>query len=143
MTEKSEFNNSITVNGQYIKDISFENPKAPYSFINNKNFNINVSVDIGAHSVEGDTHEVVLSILVKAQDEDKMQFLVDLKYAGLFTVDKAHENMEYILFVKCPEIIFPYARRIISDITRDGGYLPVYISPIDFHSLYLKNKDKN
>ena len=143
MSQKLGINGSVLVNVQYVKDLSFENPKAPYSLLNNEKPEVDVSIDIGAHSIQNETYEVVLGIQVKSVIEDEVQYLIDLKYAGVFTLEKDVKDKEKIIFIQCPNIIFPYARRIISDLSRDGGYLPLYISPIDFTTLYNNNKQLN
>ena len=139
MSQKLGINGSILINAQYVKDLSFENPKAPYSLLNNDK----PEIDIGAHSIQNETYEVVLGIQVKSTVKDEVQYLIDLKYAGIFTLEKNVEDKEQIIFIQCPNIIFPYARRIISDLSRDGGYLPLYISPVDFMTLYNNNKQSN
>ena len=143
MSQKSGINGSVLANAQYIKDLSFENPKAPYSLLNNDKPEVDVSIDIAAHGVQDETYEVVLGINVKSIVKDEVQYLIDLKYAGIFTLEKDVEDKEKIIFIQCPNIIFPYARRIISDLSRDGGYLPLYISPVDFMTLYNDNKKSN
>jgi preprotein translocase subunit SecB len=143
MSQKLGINGSVLVNAQYVKDLSFENPKAPYSLLNNDKPEVDVSIDIGAHSIQNETYEVVLGIQVKSVIEDEIQYLIDLKYAGVFTLEKDVKDKEKIIFIQCPNIIFPYARRIISDLSRDGGYLPLYISPVDFMTLYNNNKQLN
>ncbi|WP_236869682.1 protein-export chaperone SecB [Candidatus Bandiella numerosa] len=140
MSQKLGINGSVLVNAQYVKDLSFENPKAPYSLLNNDKPEVDVSIDIGAHGIQNETYEVVLGIQVKSVIEDEIQYLIDLKYAGVFTLEKDVKDKEKIIFIQCPNIIFPYARRIISDLSRDGGYLPLYISPVDFMTLYNNNK---
>ena len=146
MTQNSEASQSLAANAQYIKDLSFENPKTPFSLLHNEKPEINVSIDIGAHNIQEETYEVVLNIQVKSMVKNEVQFLIDLKYAGIFSLEGKTEDkadMEKAIFVQCPSIIFPYARRIISDLTRDGGYLPLYISPIDFYTLYIDNRNKH
>lgn len=146
MTQNPKVSQSLAVNAQYIKDLSFENPKAPFSLLHNEKPEINVSIDIGAHNIQEETYEVVLNIQVKSMVKNEVQFLIDLKYAGIFSLEGKTEDkadMEKVIFVQCPSIIFPYARRIISDLTRDGGYLPLYISPIDFYTLYIDNRNKH
>ena len=145
MSKKSDVNGSVLVNAQYIKDLSFENPKAPYSLLGSEKPEVDVSIDIGAHNIQEETYEVVLAIQVKSVVKEDVQYLIDLKYAGVFTLDKdmSNEEREKVIFIQCPTIIFPYARRVISDISRDGGYLPLYISPVDFMTLYSNNKNKN
>ena len=147
MSQKFETGGSISVNAQYVKDLSFENVKAPYSLLHSEKPEIDVSIDIGVHNIQDEIYEVVLGIQTKSMVKNEIQFLIDLKYAGIFSLEKRIEekdNMdkEKVLFIQCPSIIFPYARRMISDLTRDGGYLPLYISPIDFYTLYINNKNK-
>jgi preprotein translocase subunit SecB len=139
--QKPNIAGSLVINAQYIKDLSFENPKAPYSFLQNEKPAIDVSIDIGALNLHDETYEVVLGIQVKSVINNETLFLIDLKYAGIFSLEKEEEDKERVVFVQCPTILFPYARRIISDLTSDGGYLPLYISPIDFYTLYLDNKE--
>ena len=143
MSKKSDVNGSVLVNAQYIKDLSFENPKAPYSLLGNEKPEVDVSIDIGAHNIQEETYEVALALQIKSMVKEEIQYLIDLKYAGIFTLDKDinKEEREKIIFIQCPNIIFPYARRVISDTSRDGGYLPLYISPVDFMTLYNNNKN--
>ncbi|MFQ3307227.1 MAG: preprotein translocase subunit SecB [Candidatus Midichloriaceae bacterium] len=143
MKKNNKINGSFTVNAQYIKDFSFENPKAYINLASTEKPEIDVSIDLGAHSIQEDIFEVVLGISVKSSIKEDTQFIIDLKYAGRFTLEKNTEDKERILLVECPNMLFPYARNIISDTTRNGGYLPLYISPIDFYTLYLENKNKN
>jgi preprotein translocase subunit SecB len=142
-TKKPGNSGSLVINAQYIKDLSFENPKAPYTFVHNEKPEIDVSIDIGAINMQDETYEVVLGIQVKSIIANEVQFLIDLKYAGVFSLEKEEEDKERVIFVQCPTIIFPYARKVISDLTSDGGYLPLFISPIDFHTLYMDNKSKD
>lgn len=137
--------NPITVNAQYVKDLSFENPRAPFVFSQQEQPEINLNLEIVVNIVEQNMYEVSLKINVEASIKEEKIFLVELEYAGLFTLDEADlekEQKELILSVHCPSIIFPYARRIISDVTKDGGYPPLLISPIDFLGLYMQRKDK-
>lgn len=145
MTNKnSEQNNVLVVNAQYIKDCSFENPKAPFSLSMKQEPTLSLDLEININNLEANIYEVVLKIQSKAVIEDEIKFVVSLDYAGVFTI--AEEELdstqkELLLLVECPKVLFPYARRIISDITRDGGYPPLMISPIDFLRLYMQRKE--
>lgn len=139
--EKNKQLGNIIVNTQYIKDLSFENPKAPYSLLEEQKPEVDIALDINAQEIQESMFEVVLGIQAKTLVNNEVQFLVDLKYAGVFTLDKSIKEKEMVLLVNCPTLIFPYARRIISDVTRDGGYLPLMISPIDFFKLYYDKKN--
>ena len=132
---------SLVLNRQYVKDLSFENPKAPFVFLNEEKKEIDLSIDISANEIEQNVHEVVLSISAKAVKSKEIFFLADLKYACVCTV-KTTSDLKKLLFVHCPHIIFPYARKIISDAVLEGGFPNFFIAPIDFESLYHQNKEK-
>jgi preprotein translocase subunit SecB len=135
----------VVINSQYIKDLSFENPDSPASFTKVKTApKIDLVLDVQAKKIDEDNYEVVLKINSKATHEKTTLFVTELEYAGLFTVkDCADDSQkEQILLIYCPNLIFPFARRVIADLTRDGGYQPLMINPIDFASLYLQQKNK-
>jgi preprotein translocase subunit SecB len=123
---------------QYVKDLSFENPNAPSSLVQRPGKpDISVHVDINARRLSGDQFESELRLAVEAKQEGQVQFIVDLLYGGLFLVQGVTpENLEPLLLIECPRIIFPFARRIISDASRDGGFPPLNIEPIDFAAIY-------
>jgi len=141
--ETSNVQGSVLVNAQYIKDLSFENPRAPYSLMETEKPNINIDLDVKADQIHENTFEVIINVAVSA-DAGGAIFVVDLSYAGLFTItDDMNQNAkEMVLLVHCPNILFPYARRIISDITRDGGFPPLMLSPVDFMGLYHAKKQE-
>lgn len=131
----------ISVNAQYIKDLSFENPGAPSSLASlTRSPNIDLTLDLNiSHLPEEDFFEVELSIEAKASHEKQTLFIVDLKYAGVFNlINIPEEQKQVLLAVHCPAMIFPFARKIIADITQDGGFQPLMIDPIDFGVLYHK-----
>jgi len=134
---------TFAIKGQYIKDLSFESPNAPQSlFAAATAPDIKVSVDLKAQKLQDDIYESTLHITVRAKVEGMTMFLVDLSYAGLFQLANFPEDkIEPIIMVECPFVLFPFARRVIYDMTRDGGFPPLTLEPIDFHSLYLQNKE--
>lgn len=135
---------SFTITAQYLKDISFENPKAPYSIMSGDKPSININLGLNAEPIHENTFEVVLHVQATATDnEEAVIFIVDVKYAGLFTIEGglfSDEDKEAILMIHCPNLLFPYLRRIVSDSTRDGGYPPLMLSPINFLDLYKQKK---
>ncbi|MCH2546877.1 MAG: protein-export chaperone SecB [Alphaproteobacteria bacterium] len=137
---KNDDNARFHVTGQYVKDLSFENPRAPQSLIGNEEKpKIEVNIDLNASKLRDDLYEVVLKVSVKAAVKEENLFLTDLAYAGLFTLQNIPEDrLQQILFVDCPFVLFPYARRIVSDATRDGGFPPLMLEPIDFFAMYRK-----
>lgn len=125
------------INGQYIKDLSFENPNAPDCFINPVQPKMDVRVDANARSVGSDVYEVSLRIQARATRETLTLFLVELVYAGVFTLRNVPQNqIQPILLIECPRHLFPFARNIVADVTRDGGFPPLLLQPIDFVALF-------
>lgn len=130
---------------QYVKDFSFENPNAPSALIQRPNNRpeVNVHVDINARRLASDQFESELRLNIEAKLEGQVQYIIDLSYAGLFVIQGvSNENLEPILLIECPRLIFPYARRVISDATRDGGFLPLNIEPIDFATIYRQQLER-
>jgi preprotein translocase subunit SecB len=130
----------IAVNAQYIKDLSFENPGAPSSLVNIMNPQIDLSLDLNISKLPEENYfEVEISIEAKANHENQILFRADLKYAGVFNlINIPQEQQQALLAIHCPSMIFPFARKIIADVTQDGGFQPLMIDPIDFGALYHK-----
>ena len=129
---------------QYVKDLSFENPNAPQSLGPvEEQPAINLRVDVGVKRMADTDYEVALKIGAEAVTKDKPMFIAEVEYAGLFRLVNIPEaDLEAVLVVECPRQIFPFARRILSDITRDGGFPPLMIDPIDFVSLYQQRREQ-
>lgn len=129
---------------QYVKDLSFENPNAPQTLgPAEEQPAINVRVDVGVRRMSGTDFEVALKIGAEATVKDKTMFLVELDYAGLFRLTNVPEaDLEAVLVIECPRQIFPFARRILADVTRDGGFPPLMIDPIDFVGLYNQRRQQ-
>jgi preprotein translocase subunit SecB len=126
----------LQVVGQYVKDLSFENPGAPGNFGTSRP-QIDLNVDIQARQMDAEHYEVELKLRVGAEGEGKPIFLLELVYAGMFVMQNVPEEMRQpALLIEAPHMIFPFARRIVSDVVRDGGMPPLMIEPIDFASLY-------
>jgi len=147
MGNKEQNTSQVALNFQYVKDLSFENPHAPLSLTKvSQQPNIDFNIDINVQKFEDDNYEVTLSVTAKATDkaEDKyIIFITELKYSGLFTVKEADESkIKEILLVHCPNLLFPFARRIIADVTRDGGFPPLMMQPVNFSQLYLDKQHK-
>lgn len=134
---------SIGVNAQYVKDLSFENPRAPQSLMATREQpHVDVDVNVNARTIQDNVHEVSVSIRVNATVGGETAFIADLVYAGMFTVENIPEDsLRPFLLIECPRILFPFARRIIADTTRDGGFPPLLINPIDFAALYRRQFD--
>ncbi len=127
---------SMRVLGQYVKDLSFENPgHAPVQ----TQPNIDLGIDVGAspHTDGNGLFEVSLKLSAKALAGETTLFITELDYAGLFQLQNVTEKqIEPMLLIECPRLLFPFARRIIAEITREGGFPPLLIDPVDFVALY-------
>ena len=134
-------NRKILVHTQYIKDLSFENPNAPRVLIEGPNQpDVEITVNVGAELVDKDQYEVTLKIAAKATSEETALFLVDLTYAGLVTPEGVTaDEVNPLIMIEAPRLLFPFARAIISEATRDGGFMPLNIQPIDFIAVYQHN----
>jgi preprotein translocase subunit SecB len=134
---------SVSVIAQYVKDLSFENPNAPRSLqlLAQTQPAINVNVNVGARKISDDSYEVDLKVEVTAKQNEDTAFVVDLLYSGLFGLRNFPEDqLEPFLVVSAPSLLFPFARRVIADATRDGGFPPLMLEPMDFGGLYLQQK---
>ena len=135
----------LRILGQYVKDQSFENPGAPETLRGgNKAPNIDLGIDVQARTVSPDTYEVSLNINAKASLEDNsVVFIAELAYSGLFQLTGVGDaDREPFLLIECPRLIFPFARRILGDMTRDGGFPPLMLDPVDFANLYRQQLAK-
>jgi preprotein translocase subunit SecB len=131
----------IGVISQYVKDLSFENPSAPAVFQWQGQPQIDVQFNIGTGSVGQDIHEVSLRIEVTARANEGVAFNVDLLYAGLFAIRNLPEDqLQPFLLAEAPRVLFPFARRIVADAIRDGGFPPLLLDPIDFATLYMQRQ---
>ena len=127
----------IAVKAQYIQDLSFENPNAPGSLTGAEPPQVGIGVNVNARGAGGDDFEITLKIIANATLADKTVFLLELVYGGLFTLENIpQERRRALCLIECPRILFPFARRIVADATRDGGFPPLFLEPIDFVKLY-------
>jgi preprotein translocase subunit SecB len=132
---------TVGVLSQYVKDFSFENPNAPGIYQQQTNPSIDVQFNIGSGQVGEGVYEVVLKIEVRATAENQTAFLVDLSYAGLFALQGVPtEHLDAFLLGEAPRILFPFARRVLADAVRDGGFPPLMLEPIDFAGIYLSQR---
>ncbi len=129
---------SLNVLAQYIKDLSFENPLAPNSLRpREKAPEINININVNANPLSETDFEVELTMEANAGDGDDAMFKVELIYCGVFRLENLPEEATApAILIECPRILFPFARQIIADATRNGGFPPLLIDPIDFAALY-------
>jgi preprotein translocase subunit SecB len=128
------------VNGQYIKDLSFENPnilKMMQASAQQPEVNIDLGVNVNGVNEGG--YEVTLQMRVETRRDGMTGFIIELSYAGLFTLTGwQNEQVEPLLFIEGPRLLFPFARQLVSAITQGGGYPPLNLNPIDFTELYRR-----
>jgi preprotein translocase subunit SecB len=132
---------TFSVNAQYLKDFSFENPNAPDSLIMEEQPEMDVALDVRARNIRENIFESELSIHVTAKDGEQTKFIVECVYAGIFTLEASDkEELEMILLVETPKFLFPFARQIVGNIVQNGGFPPLFLEPINFLHLYLQKK---
>ncbi|MEJ8474992.1 protein-export chaperone SecB [Roseibium algae] len=133
----------MNILGQYIKDLSFENPNAPGSLQQGEQPKLDINVNVNAQPVGEGQFEVVLTLNAKAERPDMVMFNVELVYAGLFRITGVpDEHMHPFVMIECPRMIFPFARNILAEATRNGGFPPLLLDPIDFAQLYRQNMEQ-
>ncbi|MBV8393750.1 MAG: protein-export chaperone SecB [Alphaproteobacteria bacterium] len=135
----------LTLHGQYIKDLSFENPRAPQSLIEQKQPQLTLNVNVQTRQFEAKTFEVALAIEASAHTPEKEPlFVLELVYAGTVTIgDVAQEHFGPLLLIETPRLLFPFARAIVANATREAGFPPLNIAPVDFVALYRQRVEAN
>ncbi|MBD0413756.1 protein-export chaperone SecB [Oryzicola mucosus] len=129
---------SLNVLAQYVKDLSFESPGAPNSLRGrDKAPGININVNVTANPLTDKQFDVNLTLNAKAAVDKDVLFNVELVYGGVFNIEGfPQEHMLPVLFIECPRLLFPFARQIIADATRNGGFPPLMLDPIDFAQMF-------
>ncbi len=133
---------SLLLRAQYVKDLSFENPRAPASLFNLREAPaMDIGLNLSANKLEGDVVELAMQISVRATSEKSTVFLVDVVYAGLLELKNIPaDQQEQAVFIAGAQLIYPFARRVISDVTRDGGFPALQLEPIDFAGMYAERR---
>lgn len=128
----------LMVNAQYVKDLSFENPNAPQSLMEQKGQpNVQIAVDVNARQIAEKSFEVTLQLRCEGKSETASLFIAEVAYAGVFTLGEVQQDyVAPLLYVEAPRQLFPFARNIIADCIRDGGFPQLLVQPIDFVQLY-------
>lgn len=133
----------LVVNAQYIKDLSFEAPAAPEIFqrMQTTRPDITINIDVQAVPLKDTAYEVVLNMRAECKVEQKVAFIMELVYAGNFNIRVPREHLQAVLLVECPRLLFPFARSILAEISREGGFPPVLLGPVDFVAMYQKQME--
>lgn len=137
-TEGNGAQPQLSILTQYVKDLSFESPGAPLSLRpREKAPAININVNVNANPLAENDYDVVLTLNAEAKDGDTVLFNVELIYGGVFRVAGfPQEHVLPVVFVECPRMLFPFARQIVAECTRNGGFPPLMIDPIDFARMF-------
>jgi preprotein translocase subunit SecB len=132
---------SYSLVGQYIRDLSFENPGAPGSvLLGSAAPQFSVGINVGVKKQAEDLYAVEINITAKAERDSNVLFNVELSYGGVFRVKNVPENvLPQLLMVECPRMIFPFARHALANTVQIGGFPPLMMEPVDFQSLYIQN----
>jgi|SaaInlStandDraft_5_1057022.scaffolds.fasta_scaffold35926_2 preprotein translocase subunit SecB len=146
MTETTENNNQPVFNilAVYTKDVSFESPASPATY-DTTSWHPNAAIDISPRhqKVKDDIYSCILKVSLTVKVDDNTVFIAEVEQAADFKISGLdEEKLEQILNTYCPNVIFPYARQNISDLTTKGGFPPLYLSPVDFEAQYLAKKNK-
>ena len=142
--ESGEGMASIRILTQFIRDLSFENPRAPESLRpTGTQPQIDVGVELNARTRMDDLHEVDIKFTASAKNEGETVFQVELLYGGLFQISGVpEESLEAVLLIECPRFMFPFVRKVVADVTMEGGFPPFLLDPIDFAAIYLARRNQ-
>ncbi len=134
----------LMIQTQYVKDLSFENPRGPLGLKADRQFQVQIrELQVQRQSMGSDQHEVSMDLQLQGRAGDDTVFVLELVYAGVFLVQNVPESsLEPFLLIECPRLLFPFARRIVADITRDGGFPPLLLDPVDFVGLYRRRQQQ-
>ena len=143
-TAKDDGKRHISIVAQYVKDLSFENPRAPSSVLEQgAEPHGDLSVQVKSRKLGGDEYEVVLEFQIEAKKEGEIAFLIELQYAGVFRLAGFNDKeLAAVQMIECPRLIYPFARRIIADTARDGGFPQLMLPPLDFVALFRTQQKK-
>ena len=143
MTEAENNQPMFNIEKVYVKDLSLEIPHAPNIFLERESPQIDVQLSTQTALIEGDVYEVMITNTVTAKLGEKVMFLIEAKQAGIFRLSNLPEqDMEPVLAVMCPNILFPYLRELVSNTAVRAGFAPVLLNPVNFDLLYQQHKQE-
>ena len=134
----------ISIAAQYTKDLSFEAPATPGVFekLQKSQPAISVNIDVSVQSLQEKTYEVQIRAKADCKAGETVAFILELTYAGVFIINVPDEHLQPVLLVECPRLLFPFARNILADTTRDGGFPPLMLGPVDFMAMFQEQLQK-
>jgi preprotein translocase subunit SecB len=138
-SEQQAHPGQLAIQKIYVKDLSFEAPNTPAVFTENLNPAVDIHFSNETRDLGENQHEVVLSVTVTVKQDDRNVYLVEVKQAGIFTISGfSGEHLPAILATACPNILFPYAREVVSDVVTKGGFPQILLAPVNFDILYAQ-----
>ena len=141
MSEPQNNQPVFSIEKVYVKDLSLEIPNAPQVFLEREAPNVDIQLHHNSNSVEDGVFETVLTVTVTAKAADKTMFLVEVSQAGIFVARNIPaQELEQVLGIACPNILFPYVREVSSDIVVRAGVPPVILSPVNFEAIYQSQR---
>jgi preprotein translocase subunit SecB len=133
----------IRILAQYVRDLSFENPRAPASLMGEGAPKIELEVELNAQRNDTNQFQLEMKLVVGATRGEETAFHVELVYGGVFQIDNVpDEGIEQVLLIECPRFLFPFAREIIAGVTADGGFPPFRMEPLDFMGIYMARQQQ-
>jgi preprotein translocase subunit SecB len=143
MSEAQNNQPVFSIEKVYVKDLSLEIPNAPQSFLEREAPTVDVQLHHNSSGVEDGVYQTVLTVTVTAKVNDKTLFLVEAAQAGIFVIRNVPaQELEAVLAIACPNILFPYVREVISDVVTRAGFPPVVLSPVNFEAIYQQNRQQ-
>jgi len=132
----------LSIAAQYIKDLSFEAPTAPaiFGMMQQQEPEIAININVNAQPMQDSFFEVVLQIHAECKVGETIAFILEVSYGGLFSLNVAPGDVQPMLLIECPRLLFPYVRYIVSDTSRDGGFPPLMLGPVDFVAMYQEQQ---
>jgi len=144
MTDAQQNNQPVfSIEKLYVKDLSLEIPNAPQAFLERETPTVDIQLHHNSERVEDGLYQTTLTVTVTAKVGDKTLFLVEAAQAGIFTLKNIPQgDMDAVLAIACPNILFPYVREVVSDIVVRAGFPPVVLNPVNFEALYQAQRDQ-
>ena len=141
-TPKNQVNQTVfTLDKIYVKDVSVELPNAPKIFLNREQPNIELNLNFNTDKVDEGIYQTVLHATINAKVGNEQMFLIEVDQAGIFQIRNiAQDQMELLHNIECPNILFPYLREVVSDLTTRAGFMPVVLAPVNFAYLHQQKQ---
>ena len=143
MSEAQNNQPVFSIEKVYVKDLSLEIPNAPQVFLEREAPQVDIQLHHNSSSIEEGVYQTLLTVTVTAKSQDKTMFLVEAAQAGIFVVRNVPSpDLEAVLGIACPNILFPYVREVISDIVVRAGFPPVVLAPVNFEAIYQQQREQ-